>query len=195
MPLLAGKFQVTAISAMFMSSIRKLLLIALFCFCQNSNAEKILSPRLGQLASKALIEQWDRDIFPDGKGLPKGKGTATFGKKIYQKHCQSCHGFEGSGNSADELAGAQHSLIDEPPDKVIGTYWPYATTLYDFIRRSMPLNAPGSLTNNELYAVTAYLLFLNNIVNENDIISHKNLAKVIMPNREGFINIYALETK
>ena len=151
------------------------------------------SPRLGKLASSKLVKQWNKDIFPDGEGLPKGKGTASYGKKIYEKYCQSCHGFEGTGNSADELAGARHSLTDNPPDKIIGTYWPYATTLFDFTRRSMPLNAPGILSTNEVYAVTAYLLYLNGIIEKNAIMNEKTLAKVMMPNRNGFINVYQLE--
>ncbi len=154
-----------------------------------------VSPNLGKAASDQQLSQWNKDIFPDGQGLPKGKGTASYGKKIYNKHCLSCHGFEGTGNSADELAGASHSLTDNPPDKIIGTYWPYATTIFDFTRRSMPLNAPGILSTNELYAVTAYLLYLNNIIEENAIMNEKTLPAVVMPNRHGFINIYQQQDK
>jgi cytochrome c len=153
------------------------------------------SPQLGIPASTKTVAQWNQDVFPDGEGLPKGKGTASYGKKIYVHHCLSCHGVDGTGNSADELAGAIHSLTDNPPDKTIGTYWPYATTIFDFTRRSMPLNAPGSLTTNQLYAVTAYLLFLNGIIEETSIMNELTLPKVMMPNRNGFINIYQLEEK
>jgi cytochrome c len=149
------------------------------------------SPHLGKPASLGLIKQWDIDIFPSGKGLPKGHGTAVSGKKVYEKYCLSCHGIEGTGNSADELAGANHSLTDSPPDKTIGTYWPYATTLFDFTRRAMPLSNPGSLTNNELYAVTAYLLYQNGIIKKAKIINANTLPKIEMPNRNGFINIYS----
>jgi NAD(P)H-dependent FMN reductase len=150
-------------------------------------------PKLGKPASKNLIKKWNTDIFPNGTGLPKGQGSVSLGEKIYQKYCLSCHGIDGTGNSADELAGATHSLTDNPPDKIIGTYWPYATTLFDFTRRAMPLNAPGSLNNNELYAVTAYLLFLNKIIDKNKILNANSLAKIKMPNRHGFINIYKQE--
>lgn len=150
-------------------------------------------PNLGKPASSKLIRQWNMDIFPNGKGLPKGQGTAISGKKVYHKHCLSCHGVDGTGASADELAGANHSLTDMPPDKTIGTYWPYATTLFDFTRRSMPLNAPGILSNNELYAVTAYLLQLNGIIDKDKVINAKTLAEIKMPNRNGFINIYKKE--
>lgn len=105
----------------------------------------------------------------------------------------SCHGLDGTGDSADELAGAAHSLTDNPPDKTMGTYWPYATTIFDFIRRSMPLNALGVLNNNELYAITAYLLHLNGIIDEEKGINANTLPKVKMPNRDGFINIYQKE--
>ena len=147
-------------------------------------------PGLGQLVNPSTVTQWNRDVFPDGQGLPEGHGNAITGKIVYEKHCLNCHGTEGSGDSADELAGAMHSLTDEPPDKTIGTYWPYATTLFDFTRRSMPMNTPGVLTNDELYAVTAYLLYLNNIVKENQPMNATTLPKVIMPNRNGFINVY-----
>lgn len=172
-----------------------MLRLSLFCLsfvCFNALAiEK--GPNLGKRASAKLIKQWDLDIFPNGKGLPKGQGNTTAGKKVYTKHCVSCHGVDGTGNSADELAGAAHSLTDNPPDKTIGTYWPYATTLFDFTRRSMPLYAPGILTNNEVYAVTAYLLYLNGIIDKDKIINANTLPKVKMPNRNGFINIYQKE--
>ncbi len=162
-------------------------LLSLLCF--NTFAiEK--GPDLGKPASKELIKQWNTDVFPNGKGLPKGQGTAVAGKKVYQKYCLSCHGFEGTGSSADELAGASHSLTDNPPDKIIGTYWPYATTLFDFTKRAMPLDSPGILNNNQLYEVTAYLLYLNKIIPENKVINASSLPQVKMPNRNGFINIY-----
>lgn len=150
-------------------------------------------PNLGQIASKTFVKNWNTDIFPNGKGLPKGQGSVSSGKEIYQNQCLSCHGIDGTGDSADELAGASHSLTDNPPDKIIGTYWPYATTLFDFTKRSMPLNAPGSLTNDEIYSVTAYILFLNNIIKEDQVLNSDSLTKIKMPNREGFINIYKQE--
>jgi len=169
--------------------LRKQPLILLAVISVNSLAlEK--GPNLGKPASSKQIEQWNMDIFPNGDGLPEGQGTAISGKKVYQKYCLSCHGVDGTGDSADELAGATHSLTDIPPDKTIGTYWPYATTLFDFTRRAMPLNAPGILNNNELYAVTAYLLHLNNIIDKEKVINANTLPKIKMPNRNGFINIY-----
>ena len=150
-------------------------------------------PKLGQPASKKEIAKWDIGIMPDGEGLPPGKGTVQEGKIIYEKYCISCHGPEGIGGTADPLAGAKMKLTDEYPEQTIGTYWPYATTLFDMTRRSMPMDAPGSLTNDEVYAVTAYLLYLNNIIGEDDEMNAKTLPKVQMPNRDGFINVYELE--
>lgn len=158
-------------------------------------AESLNGPDLGKPASPALVERWSLDIFPDGQGLPAGRGNAVEGKRVYRRYCLTCHGAEGRGDSADELAGARHSLTDNPPDKTIGTYWPYATTILDFTRRSMPLNSPGILTEDQLYAVTAYLLFLNNIIGERDEMNTTTLPKVEMPNRQGFIDVYKDELK
>lgn len=163
--------------------------VLLVCF-QSAQAESA-GPEWGQPASEILIQQWNIDVFPDGEGLPEGAGSAVAGKKVYQHYCQSCHGLEGRGASADELAGAMHTLTDNPPDKIIGTYWPYASTIFDFIRRSMPLNAPGILSNDELYAVTAYLLYLNGLIQEQVPMNAKTLPLVKMPNQEGFIGIDA----
>ncbi len=168
--------------------------IFFFCFCVSCNLLAVENqPNLGRDASKGVIKQWNLDIFSDGKGLPSGQGTAHKGKKVYERYCLSCHGVDGSGDSADELAGAMHSLTDNPPDKTIGTYWPYATTIFDFTRRSMPLDAPGILNNNQLYAVTAYLLYLNGIIKRDKVMDSSSLPKGKMPNRKGFINIYQQE--
>jgi cytochrome c len=148
------------------------------------------APNLGKPAAKSLEQRWNLDVFPDGTGLPAGSGNAAQGKKVYQQYCLSCHGADGKGGSAEELAGAKHGLMDNPPDKTIGTYWPYATTIFDFTRRAMPLNAPGVLSNDQVYAVTAYLLYLNRIIKENEIMNATTLPKVKMPNHNGFINSY-----
>lgn len=122
-------------------------------------------PKLGRPASPGEIAAQDINVFPDGAGLPPGKGTALEGKAIYDMKCASCHGPKGMGGSAGELAGGG-SLTGPHPDKNVGTYWPYATTLFDFIRRSMPLDAPRSLSEDQVYAVTAYLLHINGIIDE-----------------------------
>lgn len=168
---------------MFMRSVLLVLSVSL----AHSVSAEPATPKFGKPASENLIKQWSRDIFPDGEGLPAGNGNAQQGKQVYQQSCQSCHGEDGTGGSADELAGAKHGLSDNPPDKTIGTYWPYATTIFDFTRRTMPLTAPGSLNNDQLYAVTAYLLYLNGIIKEQETIDAQSLPKVVMPNRDGFI--------
>ncbi len=162
----------------------------LMAFIMPAAAVETGSPQLGKTVSEQTIRQWSWDVFPDGEGLPEGQGDAVAGEQVYQRFCASCHGVNGEGGSAEELAGAQHGLTDAPPDKTIGVYWPYATTLFDFIRRAMPLNAPGQLNNNQLYAVTAYLLYLNDIMGRTDVLSEKSLPGIKMPNQSGFINCY-----
>ncbi len=149
------------------------------------------APRLGKPISAEEAAKWDLNVFPDGKGLPQGRGTAIEGKVIYDQKCASCHGEGGRGATAEELAGGTNPLDSNAPDKTIGFYWPYATTLFDFVRRSKPMDAPGSLNNDEGYAVTAYLLFANNIIGERDQMNAQTLPKVKMPNRDGFIWIDA----
>jgi cytochrome c len=156
-------------------------------------AEAPQGPNLGQPASPEQIAHWDIGIMPDGEGLPAGKGSVKEGKIIYDKHCAACHGPEGVGGTADQLAGAKMPLTSEYPEQTIGSYWPYATTIFDMTRRSMPMSAPGTLANDEVYAITAYLLYLNNIIGENDEMNAKTLPKVQMPNRDGFINVYEQE--
>jgi cytochrome c len=113
------------------------------------------TPGLGVPLSAAEIAAIDISIFPDGAGLPPGTGHVSDGQAPYEAKGASCHGSKGAGGTADELAGGEHGLRGDPPDKVIGTYWPYATTLFDYIRRSMPIGAPRSLTDEQVYAVTA----------------------------------------
>ena len=154
-------------------------------------AEPVKSPHLGTPVTAEDLAKWDLTIFPDGRGLPEGRGTAAEGRVVYDKHCASCHGMSGRGGTAEELVSAPQPLTDEGASKAIGPYWPYATTLFDFTRRSMPPQAPGSLTNGEVYAVTAYLLAANKVIGVTDEMSAKTLAKVKMPNRDGFVTIDA----
>ena len=146
-------------------------------------------PGLGEPADSRAVSSLDWGIMPDGAGLPQGSGTAEQGRVIYEKFCVSCHGPGGLGDSGDQLAGAQMQLTDEWPEKTIGNFWPYAPTLFDFIRRSKPMLQPGSLTDAEVYALTAYLLYLNEIIAEDQELNAETLADVKMPNRDGFIQI------
>ncbi|HEX6137833.1 MAG TPA: cytochrome c [Casimicrobiaceae bacterium] len=129
---------------------------------------------------------------PDGRGLPPGSGSVLEGKSVYQQQCASCHGenLQGGGQG-DRLIGGRGSLVNDDPKKApvktVESYWPYATTLFDYIKRAMPLTAPDSLTNDQVYALTAYILDQAKIVSENAIMNAETLPKVVMPNRDGFV--------
>ena len=143
-------------------------------------------PRLGTPADAHLLAAHENLAFPDGRGLPPGTGTVTAGAMLFVEHCVACHGAAGRGGPGGELSGGNPDLTADQPDKTIGTYWPYATTLFDFIRRSMPLNAPWSLGNDEVYALVAYLLDSNGIVVPRAGLDAASLTAIRMPNRDGF---------
>jgi cytochrome c len=146
------------------------------------------APQFGQPIAPADTAPWDLSIAPDGVGLPPGRGTATQGEAIFAAKCQACHGEKGAGKPNDTLVGGMGSLApDQVPLKTVGSFWPYATTLFDYVRRAMPFQESQSLTSDELYAVSAYILNLNGIVGANDVIDAQSLPKVRMPNRDGFI--------
>jgi hypothetical protein len=142
---------------------------------------------LGRPASEREIAGWNIDVSPDGRGLPPGSGTAAKGKPLYEQHCAACHGMKGEGKPADRLAGGRGTLNTDRPVMTVGSYWPYATTVYDYINRSMPFTAPQSLKPDEVYSITAFVLFLNGIVAENDVLDAARLPSVEMPNRKGFV--------
>jgi len=149
------------------------------------------SPRLGEPVSADIVEKWNTTIFPDGTGLPGGKGSVKAGRSIYDEACSSCHGPEGRGETAEELAGRDPPLGDPDAAQTVGSYWPYATTLFDYIRRAMPMDKPGSLSDDDVYAVSAYLLMLNGIVGDDAELDAASLPAIRMPNREGFVPIDA----
>ena len=146
------------------------------------------APALGAPASPEEIARYDISIPPSGAGLPKGSGTAREGAKVYEQKCQACHGAKGTGKPADALAGGQGTLASKTPLRTVGSYWPYATTLFDYVRRAMPITNPLSLTNDEVYAVSAYVLYLNGIVGEDVAMNAQTLPQVKMPNRDGFVS-------
>jgi hypothetical protein len=157
----------------------------------NASAALAQAPQLGQPIAPADIAAWDISIGPDGVGLPPGRGTAIEGEAIYVAKCQACHGEKGTRPDvalAGALVGGMGTLApDKIPIKTVGSFWPYATTLFDYVRRAMPFQESKSLTADEVYAVTAYILNLNGIVGSNDVIDAQSLPKVRMPNRDGFI--------
>ena len=141
----------------------------------------------GRPATADEIRLWDIDVAPDGTGLPAGSGTVAQGKEIYQTHCRACHGEKGVGGMFDRLAGGQGSLASAAPVKTVGSFWPYATTLFDYIRRAMPYPAPGSLSTEDTYSVAAYILNLNGILPDDGSLDERTLPQVQMPNRNGFV--------
>jgi S-disulfanyl-L-cysteine oxidoreductase SoxD len=143
-------------------------------------------PNLGKPIGPAEITAWDLNILPDGSGLPPGNGTPTEGARIYAAKCSVCHGPEGKGGANARLVGGD-PIRNMESEKTIANFWPFATTLFDYIRRAMPWRQPRSLTNEEVYALTAYILSLNKLIGENDSMNAQTLPKVRMPNRDGFI--------
>ncbi len=145
-------------------------------------------PSLGATPSAAMLAAMDTSIPPSGAGLPAGSGTVAQGAKVYDAKCQTCHGPKGAGKPADPLVGGIGSIASGKPMRTVGSYWPYATTFFDYVRRAMPTNAPQTLSNDEVYAVTAYVLNLNGIVPESAVMNAQTLPQVKMPNRDGFID-------
>lgn len=146
---------------------------------------------IGRAPAAAEIRAWDIDVAPDGAGLPEGAGSVEQGKLLYAQKCAACHGAAGEGGPADVLVGGG-TLASKSAKRTIGNYWPYATTVFDYVRRAMPLDKPGSLTAEEVYALSAWLLHANGIVGADAVMNAKTLPAVGMPNRDGFI---AADTK
>lgn len=144
----------------------------------------------GSAATDEDVERVWLTVMPDGANLPEGSGTARDGKPLYDLHCASCHGIEGEGTLANQIAGGHGTLASDAPVKTVGSFWPTATTAFDYIRRSMPYQAPMSLTNDDYYAITAYVLHLSDIVAVDAVIDAESLPAVAMPNRDGFVNAY-----
>jgi mono/diheme cytochrome c family protein len=149
---------------------------------------------LGRTPTAEEIRAWDVTIPPDGKGLPPGRGTATEGESVYTARCEACHGEKGQSPKYDPaatqrtlLVGGRGTLDTAKPVKTIGSFWPYATTLWSYINRAQPFDEPGSLTPDQVYAVTAYLLHLNGIIGPTDVLDARTLPTVKMPNRDGFV--------
>jgi len=145
----------------------------------------------GTPASAADIAKVDIDVMPDGRGAPPGQGTYAEGKKVYADKCAACHGADMAkpvkGTGAAPLRGGRDTLTSGKPKKTVESYWPYATTLFDYTKRAMPFNDPGSMTDNEIYAVVAYILAEGNVISKDAVMNAKTLPKVKMPNRDGFI--------
>lgn len=155
-----------------------------------SGTGQAAGPDFGRPAMADEVVAWDISIPPDGSGLPPGSGTANQGAVVYMAKCVSCHGEKGVGKPADALVGGIGTLASATPLKTVGSYWPYATTLFDYVRRAMPYDKPMSLSSDEVYAVSAYILSLNGIIPEDAAMDARALPKVKMPNRNGFVDYW-----
>ena len=142
---------------------------------------------LGREAAPEEVASWDMTIGPEGKELPEGSGSVQDGAQVYEVRCKECHGEAGAGGDQAALVGGPEELKQVPPIKTVASYWPYATTLFDYTRRAMPFEEPGTLNADQLYAVTAYVLSLSGIVDEDATLDRESLPKVVMPNRDGFV--------
>ncbi|MEH6504069.1 MAG: c-type cytochrome [Cycloclasticus sp.] len=163
------------------------IFLALLSLSTTCFAENVGHFGVGKTATPEEIAGWDIDIRPDGKGLPAGQGSVEQGEPLYEAKCASCHGSFGEGQGRwPILAGGEDSLTEERPEKTVGSFWPYASTLWDYINRAMPYPTPKSLTPNEVYAISAYILYLNEIVEDDFVLDQSNLATVKMPNEENF---------
>jgi S-disulfanyl-L-cysteine oxidoreductase SoxD len=169
-------------------SMRKLSLLATGAAALALGATFALAetPHLGKPVSPADISAWDINVLPDGSNLPAGGAKAAEGQKIFAEKCAACHGEKGEGGLAARLIGGPPKATLDG-GKGIANYYPYATTVFDFIRRSMPWNAPRTLTNQEVYALTAFILAGNKLIGEDEEMNATTLPKVKMPNRDNFV--------
>lgn len=156
--------------------------------CAAASEARAQSPYgIGQPATAAEITGWNIDIGRDGSNLPKGSGSVSHGRDVYAQQCAACHGEKGEGGVGDRLAGGQGTIGTAKPVRTVGSYWPYAPTLFDYIRRAMPQNAPQSLSDEDVYAVSAYILNLNGLLGADATLDARSLAAVKMPNRDKFV--------
>lgn len=145
---------------------------------------------VGRAPTPEEIAAMDISILPDGTGLPEGHGTAAEGREVYARRCARCHGPKGEGGDEPKqapLVGGRGSLKTPKPLKTVGSFWPYAPTVWDYVNRAMPLDRPGTLTHNQVYSLVAFMLSMNGIIGENDVLDAKTLPKIRMPNRDGFV--------
>lgn len=147
-------------------------------------------PNLGTEISAEDLAPWDLSIETDGTNLPPGSGDVATGRAVYEAQCLACHGEEGADGMNDRLVGGHGTLDSLEQVRTLGSFWPYASTVFDYIRRSMPFNAPQTLTDDEVYALTAYLLHLNSIIDEDEVMNARTLARIEMPNVDGFVMAY-----
>lgn len=171
----------------------RLQLSALLCAIAVTQVSAEDGPALGEPVTDSEISAVDFTVLPSGDGLPPGSGTAVIGATVYQENCLACHGEDGKNGINDRLVGGVGSLLSDKPVRTVGSFWPYATTLFDYIRRAMPYHTPGSLNDSDVYAVSAYILHLNGVIGENDEMNAETLPAVKMPNRDSVVWDYRPE--
>jgi S-disulfanyl-L-cysteine oxidoreductase SoxD len=142
---------------------------------------------IGRSATPAEVAGWNIDIDRYGNNLPPGSGSVSHGREVFDQQCAACHSAKGEGGVGDRLVGGQGTLATPDPVKTVGSYWPYAPTLFDYIRRAMPQNAPQSLSNDDVYAVSAYILHLNGLLPSEATLDARTLSAIKMPNRNMFV--------
>ena len=153
--------------------------------CTARSAERF---GIGRPATEAEIAVWNIDIDRHGRKLPPGSGSVAHGRAVFEAQCASCHGARGEGGTGERLVGGLGTLASAKPIKTVGSFWPYAPTLFDYIRRAMPMNAPQSLSDDDVYAVSGYVLHLNGLVPEAAVLDARSMAAIRMPNRDGFVS-------
>ena len=160
---------------------------ALLALAGTARAQAVGAYGIGRAATPAEIAGWNIDIDRYGNNLPPGSGSVNHGREVFDQQCAACHGGKGEGGVGDQLVGGQGTLATPRPVKTVGSYWPYAPTLFDYIRRAMPQNAPQSLSNQDVYAVSAYILYLNGLLPAAATLDAKSLSAIKMPNRNMFV--------
>jgi mono/diheme cytochrome c family protein len=163
-----------------------LAMLALTVVASSARAEVQGHYGIGRTATSAEIAGWNIDIGRDGSNLPAGSGSVDRGRGVFEQQCAACHGEKGEGGVGDRLVGGQGTIATPRPIKTVGSYWPYAPTLFDYVRRAMPQNAPQSLSNEDVYAVSAYILNMNGLLSSDATLDAKTLSAIKMPNRSMF---------
>jgi S-disulfanyl-L-cysteine oxidoreductase SoxD len=163
------------------------LLALVIAACATPVAAQLPTYGVGRPPTTEEVQAWELTIPPDGQGLPPGSGTATLGQAVFAARCAACHGETGEDPNFSRLVGGQGTLATDKPIQTIGSFWQYATTLWSYIRRAQPFDNPGSLTADQVYAVTAYLLHRNGIIGAQEVMDATTLPRVKMPNRDGFV--------
>ena len=170
-----------------MSTLKRAIFAASLCLAMTAGAASGETPSFGKPIDEARVAPWDISILPDGTGLPKGSGTPAQGAPIFAEKCSGCHGENGKGGEAAALITDRELIGINAAQKTIRNFWPYSTTVFDFIRRAMPAQMPHTLGDDEVYALTAYILAGNKLIEETAVIDAKTLPQVKMPNRDNFI--------